>query len=124
MGCLEGGGRAHPAARACPTPPPHPRPSSTALVVSTENITHNLYLGNQARRKGAGGMGWWKGGVKEGWGGGRVGRVAPLPAAHLADPAPPPLPSQRSMLIPGCIFRLGGAALVMTNRPAARRRAK
>jgi 3-ketoacyl-CoA synthase len=53
----------------------HPR--SRALVVSTENITHNLYTGNS-----------------------------------------------RSMLIPGCIFRVGGAALVLSNHPADAPRSK
>jgi 3-ketoacyl-CoA synthase len=45
--------------------------------MSTENITHNLYLGNQ-----------------------------------------------RSMLIPGCIFRIGGAAIVLSNKPKDAFRAK
>lgn len=44
-------------------------PNSTALVVSTENITQNWYLGNE-----------------------------------------------KSMLIPNCLFRLGGAAMVLSNR--------
>lgn len=52
-------------------------PRSTALVVSTENITQNVYLGNQ-----------------------------------------------RSMNIPGCIFRLGGAAVLLSNKRADARRAK
>jgi 3-ketoacyl-CoA synthase len=44
-------------------------PNSTALVVSTENITQNWYFGND-----------------------------------------------KSMLIPNCLFRLGGAALVLSNK--------
>lgn len=44
-------------------------PNSTALVVSTENITQNWYFGND-----------------------------------------------RSMLIPNCLFRLGGAAMVLSNK--------
>lgn len=44
-------------------------PNATALVVSTENITQNIYLGKQ-----------------------------------------------RSMCIPGCIFRIGGAAVLLSNR--------
>ena len=44
-------------------------PNATALVVSTENITQNIYLGKQ-----------------------------------------------RSMCIPGCIFRVGGAAVLLSNR--------
>lgn len=44
-------------------------PNSTALVVSTENITQNWYFGNE-----------------------------------------------RSMLIPNCLFRLGGAAIVLSNK--------
>ena len=53
------------------------RPRGRVLVVSTENITHNLYTGNA-----------------------------------------------RSMLIPGCIFRLGGAAVILSNHPADARRSK
>ena len=52
-------------------------PNSTALVVSTENITQNWYFGND-----------------------------------------------RSMLIPNCLFRVGGAAIVLSNSRSARRRAK
>lgn len=52
-------------------------PNSTALVVSTENITQNWYFGNQ-----------------------------------------------KSMLIPNCLFRLGGAAMVLSNKRRDRRRAK
>lgn len=52
-------------------------PSSYALVVSTENITQNWYLGND-----------------------------------------------RSMLIPNCIFRVGGAAIVLSNRRRDRWRSK
>ena len=52
-------------------------PNSTALVVSTENITQNWYNGNQ-----------------------------------------------KSMLIPNCLFRLGGAAMVLSNRRRDKRRAK
>jgi predicted naringenin-chalcone synthase len=44
-------------------------PNSTALVVSTENITQNWYFGED-----------------------------------------------RSMLIPNCLFRIGGAAIVLSNR--------
>ncbi len=32
--------------------------------------------------------------------------------------------NQRSMLITNCIFRLGGVALLLSNHPADRRRAK
>ena len=53
------------------------RRRARALVVSTENITHNLYTGNY-----------------------------------------------RPMLIAGCIFRLGGAAIVLSNHPADARRSK
>ena len=53
------------------------RPRSRALVVSTENITHNLYTGNY-----------------------------------------------KPMLVAGCIFRLGGAAIVLSNHPADARAAK
>jgi len=52
-------------------------PRSTALVVSTENITQNWYFGND-----------------------------------------------RSMLIPNCLFRLGGAAMVLSNRRTDAWRAK
>ncbi|KAI3435763.1 hypothetical protein D9Q98_001821 [Chlorella vulgaris] len=52
-------------------------PNSTALVVSTENITQNWYFGND-----------------------------------------------KSMLIPNCLFRLGGAALVLSNKRTDRWRAK
>lgn len=52
-------------------------PNSTALVVSTENITQNWYFGND-----------------------------------------------RSMLIPNCLFRLGGAAMVLSNRRRDAWRAK
>ncbi|KAL4536764.1 hypothetical protein Ndes2437B_g06166 [Nannochloris sp. 'desiccata'] len=51
--------------------------NSTALVVSTENITQNWYFGND-----------------------------------------------RSMLIPNCLFRLGGAAMVLSNKRSDSRRAK
>ena len=44
-------------------------PNSTALVLSTENITQNWYFGND-----------------------------------------------RSMLIPNCLFRLGGAAMLLSNK--------
>lgn len=44
-------------------------PNSTALVVSTENITQNWYFGEE-----------------------------------------------RSMLIPNCLFRIGGAAMVLSNK--------
>jgi predicted naringenin-chalcone synthase len=44
-------------------------PNSTALVVSTENITQNWYFGEE-----------------------------------------------RSMLIPNCLFRIGGAAIVLSNK--------
>ncbi|XP_059655516.1 3-ketoacyl-CoA synthase 6-like [Cornus florida] len=52
-------------------------PNSNAVVVSTEIITPNIYLGNQ-----------------------------------------------RSMLLPNCLFRMGGAALLLSNRWCDRRRAK
>lgn len=52
-------------------------PNATAVVVSTENITQNIYLGNQ-----------------------------------------------RSFTIPGCIFRIGGAAVMLSNRPRDAWRAK
>ncbi len=52
-------------------------PNSTALVVSTENITQNWYFGND-----------------------------------------------RSMLIPNCLFRVGGAAVLLSNKRSDRRRAK
>ncbi|KAL6779764.1 PKS3 [Auxenochlorella protothecoides x Auxenochlorella symbiontica] len=52
-------------------------PRSTALVVSTENITQNWYFGNA-----------------------------------------------KSMLIPNCLFRLGGAAMLLSNRRVDRWRAK
>ena len=52
-------------------------PNSTALVVSTENITQNWYFGND-----------------------------------------------RSMLIPNCLFRVGGAAMLLSNKRSDRRRAK
>jgi len=52
-------------------------PNATALVVSTENITQNIYLGKQ-----------------------------------------------RSMCIPGCIFRIGGAAVLLSNRRRDAWRAK
>ena len=52
-------------------------PNSTALVVSTENITQNWYFGNQ-----------------------------------------------KSMLIPNCLFRLGGAAMVLSNKRRDVRKAK
>ncbi len=52
-------------------------PGRRALVVSTKNISQNVYLGNQ-----------------------------------------------RSMSIPCCIFRMGGAALLMSNRRADACRAK
>lgn len=52
-------------------------PNANVLVMSTENITHNLYLGNQ-----------------------------------------------RSMLIPGCIFRIGGAAMILSSKAKDRFRAK
>lgn len=52
-------------------------PNSTALVVSTENITQNWYFGNE-----------------------------------------------KSMLIPNCLFRVGGAAIVLSNRRFDKRRAK
>ncbi|KAK9811672.1 hypothetical protein WJX72_008053 [[Myrmecia] bisecta] len=52
-------------------------PNSTALVVSTENITQNWYFGNQ-----------------------------------------------RSMLIPNCLFRVGGAAMLLSNRRKDRWRAQ
>ncbi len=49
--------------------PPQVYPNSTALVVSTENITQNWYFGEE-----------------------------------------------RSMLIPNCLFRIGGAAMVLSNK--------
>eukprot|EP00884_Botryococcus_braunii_P017808 jgi/Botrbrau1/4710/Bobra.0218s0031.4 len=52
-------------------------PNANVLVMSTENITHNLYLGNQ-----------------------------------------------RSMLIPGCIFRIGGAAMILSSKTTDKFRAK
>ncbi len=52
-------------------------PNAMAVVVSTENITQNIYLGNQ-----------------------------------------------RSFTIPGCIFRIGGAAVMLSNRPRDAWRAK
>jgi len=52
-------------------------PNSTALVVSTENITQNWYLSND-----------------------------------------------RAMLIPNCLFRVGGAAVLLSNKRSDRRRAK
>jgi len=52
-------------------------PNSTALVVSTENITQNWYFGND-----------------------------------------------RAMLIPNCLFRVGGAAVLLSNKRSDRRRAK
>jgi len=52
-------------------------PNSTALVVSTENITQNWYFGNE-----------------------------------------------KSMLIPNCLFRVGGAAIVLSNRRRHKKRAK
>eukprot|EP00208_Stichococcus_sp_RCC1054_P001072 CAMPEP_0206145068 /NCGR_PEP_ID=MMETSP1473-20131121/26246_1 /ASSEMBLY_ACC=CAM_ASM_001109 /TAXON_ID=1461547 /ORGANISM="Stichococcus sp, Strain RCC1054" /LENGTH=509 /DNA_ID=CAMNT_0053541129 /DNA_START=200 /DNA_END=1729 /DNA_ORIENTATION=- len=52
-------------------------PNSTALVVSTENITQNWYFGEE-----------------------------------------------RSMLIPNCLFRIGGAAMVLSNKRSARWNAK
>ena len=52
-------------------------PNSTALVISTENITQNWYFGND-----------------------------------------------RSMLIPNCLFRVGGAAVLLSNKRSDRRRAK
>jgi 3-ketoacyl-CoA synthase len=52
-------------------------PNSTALVVSTENITQNWYFGNE-----------------------------------------------KSMMIPNCLFRVGGAAIVLSNRRWDRNRAK
>ena len=55
----------------------HLHPNSTALVVSTENITQNWYFGNE-----------------------------------------------KSMMIPNCLFRVGGAAMVLSNRRFDRIRAK
>ncbi|XP_004498007.1 3-ketoacyl-CoA synthase 11-like [Cicer arietinum] len=52
-------------------------PNSYALVVSMENITLNLYLGNN-----------------------------------------------RSMLVSNCLFRMGGAAILLSNKPSDRRRSK
>lgn len=52
-------------------------PNSTALVVSTENLTKNWYFGND-----------------------------------------------KSMLVPNCLFRLGGAAMVLSNKRTDRWRAK
>ncbi len=51
---------------------PQEYPNSTALVVSTENITQNWYFGEE-----------------------------------------------RSMLIPNCLFRIGGAAMVLSNKCAS-----
>ncbi|CAA7019893.1 unnamed protein product [Microthlaspi erraticum] len=51
--------------------------NSFALVVSTENITQNWYLGNK-----------------------------------------------KSMLIPNCLFRVGGSAILLSNKPCDRRRSK
>jgi len=60
-----------------PDPVAQVYPNATALVVSTENITQNIYLGKQ-----------------------------------------------RSMCIPGCIFRIGGAAVLLSNRRRDAWRAK
>ena len=56
-------------ARVCVAADVQVYPGRTALVVSLENITENVYLGNQ-----------------------------------------------RSMTIPNCLFRLGGAAVLLSNR--------
>jgi len=83
-------------------------PNSTVVIVSTENITQNWYRSNERVRASAPRGEFTKAGESVDW---RRWRISLL--AHPQD-----------MIVSNCLFRLGGAAILLSNKRKDARRAK
>lgn len=83
-------------------------PNSTVVIVSTENITQNWYRSNERVRASAPRREFAKAGKSVDW---RHWRISLL--AH-----------QQDMIVSNCLFRLGGAAILLSNKRKDARRAK
>jgi 3-ketoacyl-CoA synthase len=78
------------------------RPNSLAIVISTENITQNWYLGRD-----------------------KVCSLSlTLSLSLFVSGLALTLQRAQAMLLPNTLFRLGGAAIMLTNKPGDRRRCR